>query len=114
MNCLKCGRELKEGQVFCDNCLESMEQEPIKINTPVLIPTQPKVTASHRRQIVNPEEEVKRLEKINQNLILWLILTTVAMALFALGLYHQEFLEVVEEIGKNYNVIETVTDPTIH
>lgn len=107
MFCMKCGRELREGQVFCDTCLESMEKEPIKINTPVLIPTQPKTTATHRRPILNPEEEVKRLEKQNQNLILWLILTTVATVLFAMGLFHQEFLDVVDDLGRNYSVVET-------
>ena len=113
MNCLKCGRELREGQVFCDACLESMEKEPIKINTPVVIPPQPKTKPSRHRPLFNPDEEVKRLQKVNQNLILWLILTSVAAALFAFGLYHQEFLEVVEEIGRNYNVIESVTLPPV-
>lgn len=111
MNCMRCGRELREGQVFCDICLESMEKEPIKINTPVLIPAQPKTTASHRRPILNPEEEVRRLEKLNQNLILFLILTTVAMALFALGLFHEEFMDVVDDLGRNYSVIESATTP---
>ena len=114
MNCMKCGRELKEGQVFCDICLEGMENEPIKINTPVLIPAQPKEAPVHRRPILNPEEEVKRLEKINQNLILFLILTSVATILFALGLFHQEVLDVVDNLGRNYNVVETVTTATGH
>ena len=113
MNCLKCGRELKEGQVFCDICMDSMEQEPIKINTPVLIPVQPKTAPSHRRAIVNPEEELKRLRNQNQNLILWLILAAIAAMLFGFGLFHQEFLDVVDDLGKNYNVIETVTDAAL-
>ena len=112
MNCLKCGRELKEGQVFCDICMDAMEKEPIKINTPVMIPVQPKTTPSHRRSLVNAEEELKRLQKTNQNLILWLTVATIAAMLFAFGLYHQEFLEVVDNLGKNYHVIETVTDAT--
>lgn len=112
MNCMKCGREVKEGQVFCDECLEGMEQEPININTPVRIPVQPKDAPSHRRPILNPEEEVKRLEKINQNLILFLTLTTVAMFLFASGLFYQEVLDVVDDLGRNYSVVETVTNPS--
>ena len=109
MNCMKCGRELKEGQVFCDECLEGMAHEPVNINTPVLIPTQPKATPTHRRQVMNPEEEVKRLEKINQNLILFLILTSVATVLFAMGLFYEEVLDVVDDLGRNYHVVETVT-----
>ena len=108
MNCMKCGRELKEGQVFCDSCLESMESEPIKINTPVLIPAQPpKKSNSHRRPLINPEEEVKRLEKLNQNLMLVLILLFTTTLILLLYAFNQEFLDVVEEMGRNYSVVET-------
>lgn len=112
MNCIKCGRELREGQVFCDECLEGMEKEPVKINTAVMIPTQPKDAPAHRRQVMNPEEEVKRLEKINQNMILFLILTSVATILLAMGLFYQEVLDVVDDLGRNYHVVETVTEMT--
>ena len=29
MNCMKCGAEIPETQVFCDHCLEVMEQYPV-------------------------------------------------------------------------------------
>lgn len=109
MNCLKCGRELREGQVFCDICMESMENDPVKINTAVLIPSQPpKITTSYRRPVINPEEEMKRLQKVNQNLILWVILLGVTVVLLALAMFHQEVLDVVDDLGRNYSVVETV------
>lgn len=110
MNCLKCGQELKEGQVFCDDCLAGMEQEPVKINTPVKIPTQPvNKSTSYRRPMINPEEEVKRLRKVNQNLILALLLMTVAALLFGFFAYEQQFWETVDELGRNYSVVEMAT-----
>ena len=30
MNCMKCGVEIPEGQVFCDHCLELMKEYPIR------------------------------------------------------------------------------------
>ena len=110
MNCMKCGRDVEEGQVFCDSCLESMGQ-PLKINTPVLIPTQPPRKVTFRRPVLNPEEEVKRLQKVNQNLILALSLSVMAALLFGLAAFHNEVWDVMEELGRNYHVVETVTMP---
>lgn len=41
MNCVKCGREIPEDQVFCENCLTEMENYPVKPGTAVHIPTRP-------------------------------------------------------------------------
>ena len=30
MNCLKCGRDIAEDQLFCESCLEVMDQYPVK------------------------------------------------------------------------------------
>ena len=108
MYCLKCGKERRENQVFCDGCLESMESEPIHINTPVLLPVQPaKPPVNHRRPVINPEEELKRLQKFNQNLMLVLVLMFTLVILLGVLVYEKEFWKVVDEIGKNYSVIET-------
>lgn len=110
MNCMKCGQEVKGGQVFCDACLESMESEPVNINTPVMIPVQPpKNPASHRRPVINPEEEVKRLNKLNQNLMLVLVLLFTTVLLLLIILFNQDVWEVVEDLGRNYSVAETAT-----
>ena len=62
MNCMKCGREVEEGQVFCQECLAQMETEPIRISTPVHIPRQPTKGAATHHAVLHPEEEIKRLE----------------------------------------------------
>ena len=41
MNCMKCGREITLGQVFCKDCLVDMENFPIKPGTPVQLPAEP-------------------------------------------------------------------------
>lgn len=39
MNCLKCGREIEEGQVFCNDCLVQMAKYPVKPGTAVQLPS---------------------------------------------------------------------------
>ena len=39
MGCMKCGRDVQEGQIFCVSCLETMEKYPVKINAPVNLPS---------------------------------------------------------------------------
>ena len=29
MNCLRCGNEIPEGQLFCEGCREFMEKDPV-------------------------------------------------------------------------------------
>ena len=107
MNCMKCGREVEEGQVFCQECLALMETDPVRISTPVHIPRQPTKRAAAHHSVIHPEEEVKRLERANENLRVWVILLAMAALLLAMAVYHKEVANVVEELGKNYSVIET-------
>ena len=41
MNCVKCGREIPEDQVFCETCLTDMENYPVKPGTAVHSPARP-------------------------------------------------------------------------
>ena len=107
MNCMKCGREVEDGQVFCQDCLTQMEAEPIRIATPVHIPRQPSKGATTHRAVHHPEEEVRRLEKANEKLRVWVILLAMATLLLAMAAYHNEVADVVEEWGRNYSVIDT-------
>ena len=112
MNCMKCGAAVEEGQVFCNDCLAPMEQEPIHINTPVKLPSQPPQKAAVRRIVTNPEEEVKRLEKFNQNLMLILVLLFTTVMLLTLIVFNQGGWPFMAELGRNYSVAETVSQPT--
>ena len=111
MYCLKCGKELQSDQVFCGECLAGMEQEPIPISAPVVIPAQPvRKQSSFRRPVINPEEEVKRLQKFNQNLILVLVLLFTLVLLLVILLYDKEIWQAMDDLGRNYSVVETFTN----
>ena len=41
MNCVKCGRGIPEDQVFCETCLQEMENYPVNPGTAVHVPARP-------------------------------------------------------------------------
>lgn len=118
MNCMKCGREIEEGQVFCVECLEVMARYPVKPGTAVVLPKQRKEApvlkrAPIRRKILTPEE---RIVKLRKSLRGWVIAWVVTFLLLCAALY-PAILYLKEEnhfhLGQNYSVItptETAAD----
>lgn len=83
MNCLRCGRETVDQQVFCKACLDNMARYPVKSDTPVYLPVRKDKDAPrkqnrwHRRERT-AEETVVILRK-------WVrFLIAVALILFAM------------------------------
>lgn len=76
MNCIKCGREIALGQVFCKECLADMANYPVKPGTPVQLPSQPAAILPRRdrspRKPRKPEEQINTLKK-------WLIALSVSL-----------------------------------
>ena len=118
MQCMKCGRDLQPGQVFCDECLEEMEKYPVKPGTVVLLPhyhrpyTQPKKTA---KRVVPLEEQFRKVKSRNR-ILAWLLAGTITVAAglgyLAAALYIEydgKFLP-----GQNYSVksTEPPSEPT--
>ena len=114
MNCLKCGRETREGQVFCDQCLEVMEKYPVKPRTPVLLPrrTQEQTAKKPRRKPAPPvEEQMERLHKLNRRLIIALCVVT--LLLMAAGCLSVRYLMDKKPFrpGQNYSPMATTAAP---
>ncbi len=82
--CMKCGREVKTEQVFCDECLAEMENYPVKPGVVVLLPRreeQPaKPSVRRKHPAVAPEEQVKKLKKWVAGLVIALTLSLAATA----------------------------------
>lgn len=93
MNCMKCGREIPLGQVFCKDCLTDMEAYPVKPGTPVQLPVQKPVPASrrssHTRKPRKPEEQIARLRRAVTGLSLSLISLILAFGITVAVLLHQ-------------------------
>lgn len=110
MNCIKCGRELSDTQVFCPQCLEQMEQYPVKPGTPVLLPPSrsgsPSNGKKHQKAEKKPEEQVQALRSALSWLTVALVVALLAFALCAGLLLHSLVQkEQATKIGQNYTLI---------
>ena len=109
MGCMKCGRDIIEGQTFCDSCLAQMERYPVKPNTPVIIPhRRPEaVKKAPARRKLSPEEQIRRLRRLNRTLSFLLALSLMLSIFFGyIAVLH--FLEEEKQLpGQNYTSFET-------
>lgn len=113
MRCMKCGRDIVEGQVFCEICLADMAKYPVKPNIAIQLPHRkdtpgPKKAHSKRRQPPRPENKILAMKKwLRFMLAMWLI--TLALLIAALFPTVEYFLGNTFHLpGQNYN---TVMDP---
>ena len=87
MQCMKCGLEIPDGQVFCDGCLEMMDKYPVKPDTPVHILPRKPLEKAQRKTPLSFKELFLREQRINRRLkALVLILAIAIVAVVAL--YH--------------------------
>jgi hypothetical protein len=111
LNCMKCGREIALGQVFCKECLEDMANYPIKPGTPVQLPTQTKSTQTRRerntRKPKKPEEQITILKKCVLGLSIALLVLTLAFSIAtAILSYKLEEAQNNALPGQNYSTAE--------
>ena len=64
MNCIKCGADAQDSQVFCESCLTEMEKYPVKPDITVTLPHREDVPAgkkkNRRQKSVSAEEQLRR------------------------------------------------------
>ena len=105
MNCMKCGKEIKEPQVFCDSCLATMEKYPVKSNIRVQVPVRPvvEVKASAKKEPPSLEVQLQRLRRQNKHLFVALLCSVFALALAVVLLFHAPPSErASNNLGRNY------------
>ncbi len=120
MQCLKCGKETAEEKVFCDSCLEVMDQYPVNPSTPVPAPRvdaniQEKKAA--RRRPPTEEETILQLKGLIRLLTVTVAILAVVLC-FVAGLLLQQ-LEINQNnsaIGRNYTSAtdSNVSRETLH
>ena len=88
MHCMKCGNEIPDGQVFCEDCLNVMAKYPVKPDTPVQILKRPARTEKkHPRQISQKEVIRKQAKKIRR--LTWIAVLLFVLLTLVAGLYLQ-------------------------
>ena len=91
MYCMKCGRKLKDNQVFCPDCLAIMDDYPVKPGTPIQLPnrtnTPSSPTKSPKKKPRKPEEQILQLRSTVRWLTLSLIVALLAFIITAFMMF---------------------------
>ena len=112
---MKCGAELKNSGVFCENCLADMEKYPVKPNITVTLPERPvaqPVRKRIRRKYTKPEDQIRHLRKVRNWLLVLLCAMTLLVALCVL-----EILQLTDgdpanlDLGRNYSTVQPEETP---
>ena len=117
MNCMKCGVEIPETQVFCDHCLALMEQCPVRPGIHVHLPKRARVVEppkkpAKKKRTLSPEEQLSVLNlKVLRLRLLAVILAfviCVVTAFLALELYEDYMAPATT--GRNYTIDTSMND----
>ncbi len=115
MNCLKCGRETENEQVFCQDCLLEMQKYPVRPGTAIMLPKHREASAarkSTKRRSVSAEDQLRALKKRCRILSMLLALALLLAALLAVPAW-QHLAEERLRPGQNYTAIPSITVPTV-
>lgn len=113
MKCLKCGKSVPAGQVFCDDCRKEMAAYPVKPDTPVHLPPQqpPAPVRKPVKRARKPEETIARQRKLIRGLsiscaVLFLLFLLSGVGIAALWKQRRQV-----PLGQNYTTAQP-TAPT--
>lgn len=110
MNCMRCGKEIQQPQVFCDACLAAMDAHPVKPDIRVQLPVRPVPTGKPSGKKTPPslESQIKLLRRRNKHLATALLCALLALALSGVLIFHLSQPEAPsQDIGKNYSTVNT-------
>ena len=109
MNCLRCGRDTKGEQNFCNTCLEKMKDYPVHPRTVIQLP-RPRVEEKQpgKKRILSAEEHLEQMKKILRWMISGVVVLLVLIGILTALLVQSYQKEVVPKLpmGRNYSVTE--------
>lgn len=113
MHCMKCGAEINNSGVFCENCLAEMEKYPVKPNITVTLPERPATPVARKRnrrhKYQQPEDQIRHLRKVRNWLAVLLCVVTLALAGAALMILHLLDGKPMDlDFGRNYSAVEII------
>ena len=116
MNCMRCGRETVDNDVFCSECLADMDKYPVRPGTMVHLPhrrEEPVVKKAHgrRKPVLSPEEQVKRLKlHIRRQRIVLLISTLLLVIAGYFTVVHILEQDIDFLPGQNYSSVTSAEE----
>lgn len=86
MGCLKCGEATRESHVFCDACIEAMQQYPVAQDTAIQLPRREAVPTERKTiplRESTPKQQVARLRAVVKALLIIIIILSVLLCLMS-------------------------------
>lgn len=114
MDCMKCRRQTRDGNVFCPDCLAEMAKYPVKSDAPVILPQRKdKDRKAPQKKALKPEELLLQLQQKLKRLwiaaaVLGILLTAAsgALAVLLVQQHHQT------DLGSNYSTYSSTEAST--
>lgn len=108
MHCMKCGREIQDGQVFCPDCLAVMAKHPVSPKAHAVIPRRPVKVQEKKPREIPPAEQIAGLKKATRRLWAAIVLLTATVGVLSLLLIQQYVRpDTQPPIGRNYTTADT-------
>ena len=93
MKCLKCGTDTGKDAVFCNDCLQSMEQYPVKPGTVIQLRRREVIQAQKKpprpKRHNDATEQVVYLKKLIKVMAVLLVVAVIVLGLFTAMLLMQ-------------------------
>ena len=81
MACMKCGKETREGQLFCARCLETMEAYPVKPDAHIQLPVR-KAGAAPKKQLRKRTEKAAAVAALRMQVrLLWAVIIALLLCI---------------------------------
>ena len=111
MNCMKCGREISDEQVFCNDCLAVMDAYPVPPDAVVRIPRRAPRSPEKKYREVSAKEQILQLRSTIRWLVLTVTVLTVVLILTTAMLLHQLDKPSAPKptgnpLGRNYTTVQ--------
>ena len=112
MHCLKCGREVPEGQTFCRDCLGIMEDRPVSQDMPLVLPRRENPTSRRipgKKRVLSTEEKLAQTrQQLSHSRVLCVILSVLLVLLLSFTVFLMvKFRQ--PAVGQNYRTPSTAT-----
>ena len=110
MNCMKCGKEIRDGQVFCQECLDDMAQHPVAHDAHVHIPRRPAKSQEKKPKELPLPEQISRLKKVIRWMAATIGVLLVILCVFAILLHYASTSDSNAPLGRNYTTSPKTLD----
>ena len=114
MECLKCGKNTKDEQVFCPQCLSVMEAYPVRPDVHIQLPNhaarEQAKKVGKKRRTTTPDEQIAALRRKNRRLSVLILVLVLLLGVAGYALFHIPETVTNAEWGTNYQTSNSSSD----